>query len=877
MISPLLKTKLVPPRPGRGTLPRPRLEQLIEHVAECSLTVVKAPPGFGKSTLASAWAEAAVIRGARVAWLTLDEADNTAERLLLYVAAAVQRGFEGNDDTDLLKDLSLIPAAHLSTLVLNALAQRNEPCVLFIDDYHCVPEAVLTAALDPLIRFAPDNLHLVVCGRTDLPAALLAHTYPDALLEVDASQLRFDLNETRDLLLRTGVPVRGATDVTDLHAVTDGWVAALRASLINHSHRTSDSPRLSRGIGGLFDELIDRLPSELAAQLPHLAAVEKFNAMLAECLIAGVDGRALIAELERLQLFISGFDRSGDWFSFHPLFREHLQRRLAQSEVEAALRKAACWFAEHCAWTDAVRCALAAGDTDSAQGWIGHCAMSMVERGDFMILLDWQRQLHERLLRSPASFKLALGWAAGLAMSCAEARQHLQSVRAELHEGESSELHWECQALEAMILSMEDDPVAGGLLAQASLPHLSKHPWIYNTLLNVVCFSHLRANRWEGFYSVPPLAQPPSDSRRCLFNHVYRLCCEGWGEHIQGRLSQAALSYEEGLRLANEKAWGHPVLRALPASFLATVRYQQGNLAEAARLNLESIETIKLGGFLDCVASTIITASRLGNLNATEQSARHYLDDGERLADSRNWPRLQAELHLERTRISLLGNKQHEALACARKLQTLSAAAGAAQADEYNYQTTLAALWCEAAGLPLHADLGAAEKLLAQAERNNRRLMQIQLNAALALLHWRRNAPEGAIDCLLEACRLAELCEAPQLLADLPARESLAALCTQALRRKDLSPAQQAQLKRCSPAAGDPRGQALQQRAAVSLTGKERNILELVAHGKSNKEMAKLLGITPETVKSYMRNIFAKLGVDNRAQAAVAAMANGLI
>ncbi|PCD01432.1 LuxR C-terminal-related transcriptional regulator [Halopseudomonas pelagia] len=877
MISPLLRTKLVPPRQGRGTLPRPRLEQLIERVAETTLTVIKAPPGFGKSTLASAWAEAAVVRGARVAWLSLDEADNTSERLLRYVAAAVERGFEGDDEAELPKDLSLIPAGHLSTLLLNALARRREQCFLFIDDYHCVPEPVLTEALEQLIRFAPDNLHLVLCGRTNLPACLFAHIYCHACLEVNTDQLRFDVEETRDLLLRTGVPILDASDVLDLHAATEGWITALRASLINHPQRRADNPRLTKSISGVFDELINRLTPELSAQLPHLAAVKKFNAPLVERLIDGAEGRTFIAELERLQLFITGLDETGEWFSLHPLFCEHLQRRLSPQDIIAALRRAAWWFADQSAWTDAVRCALAAGDNDSAQEWIAYCAMGMVERGDFAILLDWQRQLRDRLLRPSVALRLALAWAAGLAMSCTEAREQLESVRSESTQIENSELYWECQALEGMILSMEDHSEAGGRLAQASLQHLERSPWIYNTLLNVVCFSHLHANNWEAFYSVPPVLYPPSDSHRCLFNKVYRLCVVGLGEHVQGRLSQAAATYKEGLRLANDEAWGHPVLRALPSSFLATVRYQQGDLVEAGRLNLKSTELIKLGGSLDCVVSTIITASRLSSHNAAEQRARHYLDEGERLAHSRDWPRLSAELLLERTRISLLENKQHEALACARKLEALNAAASPGQWEGYSYQTTLAILWCEAAGLPLQASTGAAEALIEGAERSNRRLMQLQLNAGLALLHWRRNAPDGAIDYLLEACRLAEACEAPQLLADFPVREALEELAAHGLERKALSDSQQAQLKRYALPSRESRTNAILQHAAIGLTGKERNILALVAQGKSNKEMARLLGITPETVKSYMKNIFAKLGVNNRAQAAAAAMANGLI
>ncbi|MNR39421.1 Transcriptional regulatory protein LiaR [compost metagenome] len=71
--------------------------------------------------------------------------------------------------------------------------------------------------------------------------------------------------------------------------------------------------------------------------------------------------------------------------------------------------------------------------------------------------------------------------------------------------------------------------------------------------------------------------------------------------------------------------------------------------------------------------------------------------------------------------------------------------------------------------------------------------------------------------------------------------------------------------------------QASYARAAISLTGKERHVLELVAHGKSNKEMGKLLGTTPETIKSHMKNIFSKLNVNSRAQAAVVAKSSGLI
>ncbi|MGE8064403.1 LuxR C-terminal-related transcriptional regulator [Pseudomonas sp. NPDC089569] len=875
----------MPPRRGRGTLPRPRLEHMIEQIAEASLTVLKAPPGFGKSTLASAWAQAALTRGAQVAWLTLDEADDSPERMLLHVAAAIARSQAGATEQSPLKDFALLPAEHLSTLLLNDLGRREQDCFLFVDDYHCAPPEAFAAAFDQLIRYAPDNLHLVFCGRNDLPPSLYAHLYSDACLEVDASQLRFDLDETRDLLLRSGLTDIDAGELLDLHQSTQGWIAALRASLLSIRQRPGGSARLPKSISGLLDELLKHLPAALVEQLGRLACVDKFNAELTARLTGHPDARALIDELDRLQLFLNGLDDTGDWFSFHPLFREHLNRRLQPRQLSDTLGVAARWFADQNLWADAVRSALAAGDNESAQQWIAHCAMDLVEQGDFMVLLDWQRQLRDHLLQSPPQLKLAMAWASGLAMTHSNSFHLLSEVEAELATlgrlQESDALYWECQALHAMLKALSDDGEAGGQLALRCLPHLGNRPWICNTLLNVVCFSHLCASRWEAFYSLPPVICEPLERSRYLFNKIYRLSLVGFGETLQGRFSQAAVILEEALRLtAPASGQGHSVLRALPASFLAAVRYMQGRMDEAAQLSLENLETAKLGGFLDCIASAYVTASRLSSSHASHQGARYFLEDGERLAQHRQWPRLQAFLLLERTRYSLIDHKQHEALACAQQLEQLLADHSLLAQDDftdYHYLSTLAALWCETAEYCRPVDLTQAQRLCQWAAAHNQRLKQTRLAASLALVYWKRQQKESAVTYLLEACQLVEHSGAYRLLMDLPAADGLQQLIQHALQDKRLSQARLAQLQRLLPDTGDTTQQPGQARTAIALTSKERHVLEMVSQGKSNKEMAKLLGITPETIKSHMKNIFSKLQVDSRAQAAVIAKASGLI
>ena len=84
----LLATKISAPRRGRGILPRPRLEHYADQLLERRLAVLEAPPGFGKTTLATIWAERLSALGQTVAWLSLDAEDDSAQRLLYYICAA---------------------------------------------------------------------------------------------------------------------------------------------------------------------------------------------------------------------------------------------------------------------------------------------------------------------------------------------------------------------------------------------------------------------------------------------------------------------------------------------------------------------------------------------------------------------------------------------------------------------------------------------------------------------------------------------------------------------------------------------------------------------------------------------------------------------
>src|SRR5258708_2612558 len=86
---PFLATKVVPPR-CPGLIERPRLQGLTSQLAAKRLAVLKAPAGFGKTSLAVSWFQHLQESGNTVAWLTIDPDDDDPAAFLFYVAHALR-------------------------------------------------------------------------------------------------------------------------------------------------------------------------------------------------------------------------------------------------------------------------------------------------------------------------------------------------------------------------------------------------------------------------------------------------------------------------------------------------------------------------------------------------------------------------------------------------------------------------------------------------------------------------------------------------------------------------------------------------------------------------------------------------------------------
>ncbi|MCU0918769.1 MAG: LuxR C-terminal-related transcriptional regulator [Burkholderiaceae bacterium] len=900
-----LLSRLRPPRPSRGVIARARLDGLLDLVRTRALTVVKAPPGYGKTTVAQSWAEALAGEGARVAWLSLGAQDNEEERFFAALSHAAARpdsaGVPRSDELTV-RELS-IPLRHrVEWLTIELCADPSE-FFLMLDDYQEITRPEIHQALAAQLRHLPPQMHIVIIGRGEPAIDLSTLRTHDAVLEVDAQMLRFDLAETQQLLRKSPGGAAAEREAGLLHELTGGWVAALRAAMLSAQlqghgaqavRRAQGAPR---SINALFTDLLAQLPAELRDFLECTSVAERLCAALATRLSGRADAQELLARLERQQLFITALDDQQQWYALHRLFRDFLQRSAEQRDaalLPARHREAAEWCAEQGLWSQAIGHALAAGDKARALAWIEQVAMAVVGAGDLLTLLEWERQLRAHLVESPLRLRLAFAWGLGLAMACDKALVLLDGVEAQLGQAtdltpaQQDALRCECVALRSVVVCTTGDYELAAQLAEQCGSERSQPPWVVNALRNVVAAASLHSGRWDRLYVALPVHGDGRGEGRGVDStaRAYRLSIRGLGELRQGHLEEAAALLEEGLAVGA----GSAPLAALPAPTLALVRYLQDRTADSARINAEHMEVNQRVAPIEGLCHAYMVASRLARLDGQAIRARHLLDEADSIATARGWRRAEVMLLQEKVRLCLLDGRLAEAAANAGRMERLAAEGARSALDRLDYgrAAAWARAWCDLAGM---APLRAAQSLrtlLDEARRDGRRVDAIGLAGALALAQQAAGDTAAAGDALREACTLVKSTGAVRALLDVPGAlapllQALTRGPSRALRDASgpapLVPADTAafealllRLQRTQAAAGDTAPVRPVSAQLQSLSPREHHILQLLADGRTNKEIARGLGIAPETVKTHVSKIFGKLGAQNRAQAVAMVM-----
>jgi LuxR family maltose regulon positive regulatory protein len=891
---PFLATKIVPAR-FRGLVARPRLAAILSELPAKRLGVIKAPAGFGKSSLAAAWAEKLEQDGNCVGWLNIDSDDDEATRFLFYVSHALHNACPdvGAGAIGLILENNLIdPTAILSSLI-NDLAEIDDDVYLFLEDYHWLRASRIHQAVAYFLKHAPSHCHVVLTTRAEPPLPLATLRARNQLIEIDAVALRFDMQETKAFLDSTKPGVLELPDVQLLQRKTEGWPAALRiiSSMPSQSGSTfkeyvHNLSGLQRPVAAYLTEMLDGLAVDLVDFMLRTAILDRLSGPLCEAVTGSSSSRTILTSLAQRQMLLTPLDNDGVWFRYHTLLAEYLRQRLDADrgiDVRELHRRAALWYASRELWTEAVQHAIAAGDSDRAISWMKNCAMALIKRGDLFTLLEWQRQFPDELMRGQPEVRLAIAWGLALALRFDEALQLATDIEGDIAAMRlpESELRHECQAIRSVAIALKDDCERALPVAQDCVNH-SSDPWTANVASNVVRFGHMKAGNLKEFHATPWIPYSVDEDRRNVFASVYRHCLKGLAEERQIRLAAADGHYREALRIAEQNVGPNSIAAALPASLIARIKYGQGQLDEAEAWVIDRVSLISSGTMLDCVWSAYFVIARVAMARMNFERARTLLERAENQGAARDWGRLSAGAIAEQARLCLNDGRLDEAAACVDRLERLAR----------KYPAPRPCAWSE---IEWHHKLARAHLLEQQARPDDaiailqhlqREAEAMQHRQFLICIAIRMSAVQLSAGKVEEAAsrfrRVLTACAAAGLYQTVLDEGPIISRLLQATQesgnvRTDIIPyvdrlvagMQRAGQDRLAPTSGA--------RILSALSPRETDVLTLIAEGLSNKEIARSLDIGPETVKSHLKSIFPKLGVERRAQAVSRAQTLGLV
>ncbi|WP_312932037.1 LuxR C-terminal-related transcriptional regulator [Pseudomonas sp.] len=878
---PLIGTKLGPPRAAGTQLLRTRLLDTLDGLHTRTVALVCGGAGFGKTTLLSQWRQRLLDQDHDVAWLSLDEQDDSPDYFRRYLLAAL--GSVEPSLSDAAEPLSIGAAGFIRSLI-NHLSSRLAPLYLVLDDAHLVSHPLIEHDLLDLVLHAPACLHLAVGSRTATHLPLSRLRARQQLVEIDANQLRFTLDEAEDYFARATELHLDAAELQHLLRLTEGWITGMQMACLSTpvaadpTGRWAHLERGSRVIGSyLQDVVLAPLPAEVQRFLLQTSVLNRFTAALCNAVTGLEDGERMLAFIERHNLFISCLDAQGQWFRYHALFAETLQQRLHTSDVDVASlhQRASNWLAAHQQWAEAIRHALAAGQLANSTACADKGAQSLAEEGDVDTLVRWLHNLPASarlpLDEQRIDLQLNLSWALAHRFRYAESRQLLVDLRPLLAQpGVSPRLLIKRQVICAINESFAEHISHGLTLVE---PLLAQIPcgdrWVDGLVCNILSYGYLVRGRHLDAQAVQRHMPCPSTPAENLFVSVYRAFILGLSQIRQADLAGGEHHYRQALTHAEQLTGAHSSGSATLTALLAELWYERGDWAALTRELQPRLPQIDATAPLDALFSAYRALARSAVQAGDSSQAMRWLEHAQQLATLRRWPRLQGLLLAEQVRVQVLATAPDHAR---QLLQQLTELTTEHQADADLHRALQACqrtgqAWL-LSGQGQHTEAAQAWALLvADDERDGQLLPALRVRAQWALSLWCDGKTQRATEALLPVLALGQRQGLQQTLLD--AGPSIAPLLEACLSLKPSFKDYVQQLLQTATGAAPG--------LTLILSERESQTLQLVARGQSNKEIARSLAISSETVKWHLKNLYVKLQVTSRIQAMHRARALSLL
>ena len=855
------------------------------------LTLVVTPAGYGKSTLLSQWVEALKGAGQRVSWLATDEIDREPNQLLSHVILSLS--FSGVDMGALEKlahqglvDVS--PDAAVRAVVA-ALKQHPGRLTIVLDDYHRAGSPSTDQAIEGLLELLPEHAHIAVSTRSKPGFRYSALKFSGLVQEFSVDDLRFSTREAREILATTG----SDRDIATLMQRTEGWAMALQLarSLLRDEASLADVVRrLSGSTGDIADyfaqQVYQDLPDDIRRVLRRTSIAERFNADLANCLSERIDCLDLLERLKQQHSLIISAGRERVWYRYHHLFAEFLRNVLERTEPDALYSlhlQAAQWYEQHELPVQAVEHACLAGNLEYA-------ARIIEDAGGWELILFGGISRFRQLI---AHFPLSeLG---------RFPRLQISRVYQLIKDGEIAQAHQVFESLKetnSHLLSdrtnatapLRRDAMLMGILLEAYEDRLSDRKSIEKILATeqnltrsdstgrsliyaIAAVGALAVGSFEEALEYAKTSQRYMREVNCVLGLNYALLHEGQASLFLGRLKEAIATLDEAHDMAEDNFGADSGLKAVAGIIRAAAHYLRDE-HDAEQLGNALAYAEDYDGWFDVYAAGYGTAASHAYSRKGLPAASAVLAAGRQTAEHRSLERLSELLDAyEYLFLARAGELKRARRLFHQKDLTIRARPGAESSPDWRRDHLIGVADGLMALAARNYDTGlkVTERIagLAAASGNRWSMLDSQVLRALMLEACGRD--DEAFSGLVTATEFAVAQGAYRPLLDFgKPLERLFARLNRHRRDLQLGSLTHRFVSVCLTRFKEGAIDAASNTSAGLLSPREREVLEQLASGLSNKGIARALDMTENTVKFHLKNIFTKLDVNKRILAVAA-------
>jgi LuxR family transcriptional regulator, maltose regulon positive regulatory protein len=857
-----------------GYLERPRLNSLLDVGAHKPVTVVSAGPGYGKTLAVSAW-----IGQPRfpwpVAWLTADNSHDTQSLWTdvletLRISGALPLGGP-------LREISPGPSFGTTDIdrIVEAFSALPTPVVVIIDDFHHIDDTAVLDTLGKVLEQRIPQLRLVIVSRSDPGLRLSRLRLSGDVTEVGAAELAFTMAECRSACAIAGFDLRDA-DLALLQDRTQGWPAGVRLALLSAAESTGVVAALEH-FGGdnrrvaayLLEEILEQLSSDDRQFLLKTSVVEQLTPGLARALSGRADSlQVLEALVSRNALTVRLTDRP-NWFRYHPLLRELLRNRLVAEYPDGLAevhRSAAEWFAEMNQPIPAVGHYVVAHEWHSATTLLGRVALPLMVTSQAPALAAALAPAYDELLLRRAPEPLLA------AVLC---DHHRRDYRSMVHKADQAERLIESSADPAppvhhAIIGMARivyarSNVPGTLVAEADRMLDLVHQLDAQNVPAAAAYDLLASNNracglvFEGRIDE---AQPVLTTIQTRGSHAGMSLTElsassylALIEFLHGNLTRARTTSAHILDTATTKGWSREVQLLASYATAALVHLEIGEPIESQRHIDAGLAMSRRGSDLGCRVLLYLAAIGVANAGDDLFEARAQLENlAATIADAGELPLLlRTWVEVARADVLTLAGEPGTALAVLTDC-----------GDRSDYAAGLSRIARARAQLALAAPAAALQTLDVARRHAPCRTLAAECAVLETVAYGRLRRDSTATERFARAIALAEPAGLvrPFLLRDHQIRTHL-------IRYRQLSGDKTAFVAGLAAATGTTDDQQVRVPVPMSqpLTERERAVLNYLPTLFTAAEIADLLFVSVNTVKTHQRLIYRKLSVTNRRDA----------